>query len=129
MKTLHLIGRIIVGVYYVYSGLNHFIMLSNMAAYAGSKGVPLPTLAVIVAGLLLIIAGLSIGFGYKPKIGILALTIFFIPVTLIMHNFWAITDPMARIVQLTNFTKNFALLGSALIFLAIPEPWPYSVEK
>jgi len=25
--------------------------------------------------------------------------------------------------QLVNFTKNFALLGSSLMFLAIPRPW------
>ena len=30
--------------------------------------------------------------------------------------------------DLINFTKNCALLASSLMFLAIPEPWPYSVH-
>jgi hypothetical protein len=34
-----------------------------------------------------------------------------------------------RQIDLVNFTKNIALLGSSIMFLAIPRPWPYSVER
>jgi hypothetical protein len=30
--------------------------------------------------------------------------------------------------QQVNFLKNLALLGSTLMFLAIPRPWPYSAN-
>ena len=45
-----------------------------------------------------------------------------------MHNFWAITNPNQRLMEMTNFMKNMALLGSALMLVAVPQPWPYSVE-
>jgi hypothetical protein len=52
---------------------------------------------------------------------------FLLPVSFTMHNFWAIQDPMHKMGEMVNFTKNMALIGCALMFLAIPQPWPYSV--
>jgi uncharacterized membrane protein YphA (DoxX/SURF4 family) len=40
METLNLIGSIVVGLYFVFNGFNHFSQLNNMAGYAQSKGVP-----------------------------------------------------------------------------------------
>jgi hypothetical protein len=36
---------------------------------------------------------------------------------------------MMRQADIINFTKNIGLLGSTLMFLAVPRPWPYSVER
>jgi len=129
MKGLVLVGRIIVGAYYLFNALNHLVFApGQLAEYAASKGVPLPLLAVIVSGLLLLIGGLSILLGVFPRIGVLALVVFFLPVTFWMHDFWAIQDPQARMIQMVSFLKNLALMGSALIFLAIPEPWEPSLK-
>jgi uncharacterized membrane protein YphA (DoxX/SURF4 family) len=40
-----------------------------------------------------------------------AIVLFLLPVTLIMHAFWADHDPAKRQVDMINFTKNIALLG------------------
>jgi uncharacterized membrane protein YphA (DoxX/SURF4 family) len=53
--------------------------------------------------------------------------LFLIPVTVIMHNFWAL-EGMQRISELYSFLGNLALLGSALMFLAVPRPWPLSLD-
>jgi len=127
MAVAFLIGRIIVGLYYINSGIRHFTHLNMMAGYAGSKGVPLPKLAVPGSGALLVIGGLSLLLGYQPVIGIVAVVLFLIGVSPMMHNFWAVQDPMQKMAEMVNFTKNMALLGSALMFLAIPQPWAYSV--
>jgi len=127
MAVAFLIGRIIVGLYYINSGIRHFTHLNMMAGYAGSKGVPLPKLAVPGSGALLVIGGLSLLLGYQPVIGIAAVVLFLIGVSPMMHNFWAVQDPMQKMAEMVNFTKNMALLGSALMFLAIPQPWMYSV--
>ena len=127
MAVAFLIGRIIVGLYYISSGIRHFTHLNMMAGYAGSKGVPLPKLAVPGSGALLVIGGLSLLLGYQPVIGIAAVVLFLIGVSPMMHNFWAVQDPMQKMAEMVNFTKNMALLGSALMFLAIPQPWAYSV--
>jgi len=130
MDTVLLIGRIIVGVYYLFNAANHFNLFGQtdgLVGWASSKGVPQAKALVFVAGILLTIAGLSILTGILPLVGVIALVLFFIPVTYKMHNFWVETDGMAKWNQIHQFIKNVALLGSALMFLAIPTPWPLSI--
>jgi putative oxidoreductase len=126
--TAFLIGRIIVGAYYLYNAFNHFTHIPMMAGHAGSKGVPMPKAAIIASGLLLLIGGTSILLGCRPEIGVIAIVLFLVPVTVMMHNFWADTDPMQKMNNTINFAKNVALLGSALMYLGVPRPWPYSLH-
>src|SRR5437868_11257020 len=90
MELAFLIGRVIVGLYYCSSGIRHFTNLNMMAGYAGSKGVPFPKLGVPASGVLLLIGGLSILLGYQPLIGVIAIIIFLVPTSIMMHNFWAV---------------------------------------
>jgi len=129
MGEIFLAGRILLGGYYLFSAIHHFTDTAALARYAGAAGVPLPTLAVLVAGILLAIAGLSFILGIYPDVGIAALVLFLVPVTVMMHAFWADRDPTMRQMDIVNFTKNIGLLGSALMFAAIPRPWPYSLER
>jgi uncharacterized membrane protein YphA (DoxX/SURF4 family) len=119
METIVLyLGRIFFGGFFVFNGFNHFKMLDMMSGYAKSKGAPLPKLSVAVSGLLLLVGGVSVLFNVLPSIGLAALVLFLIPVTFIMHAFWKVQDPTAKMHEMVNFTKNLALLGAVLILLA-----------
>jgi len=128
MNIAFLIGRIIVGIFYLYNGLNHFLDFKDMVEFAKFKGVPLAEVGVVMSGLLLLIAGITLILGYFPEIGVASLMLFFVPVTFMMHNFWAVPYEQ-EMVEIVNFSKNFALMGSALMFLAIKKPWPFSIGK
>lgn len=128
MKVLFLAGRVLAGGFYIYSGVHHFLNLTSLTGYARMKGIPLADFAVPATGFLLLIAGFSFLLGYWPRIGIAAIVLFLGAVTPMMHAFWAEAEA-ARANDLGNFTKNLALLGSALMFLLIPRPWPLSLGK
>jgi uncharacterized membrane protein YphA (DoxX/SURF4 family) len=128
-KITFLLGRMVVGFFYLYAGINNFVHFDEAVGYAAFKGVPVTVLAVTLANILLLIAGLSILSGYRPVVGVLAVVLFMIPVTLLMHNFWAITDPQMAIAEMRSFLSNMGLAGSSLLFLAIPRPWPMSLNK
>ena len=127
MNTFLLFGRIILGGFFIYSGVNHFIKFGMMTQYAKMKGVPFPAVAQGVTGLMVLLGGLSIVFGIYPVAGIVLLVLFLVPVTFMMHNFWNLEDPQLRMTDKINFTKNLALLGAILMLLAIPSPWPLSL--
>ncbi len=119
MHTIVLyLGRILFGGYFIMSGYNHFAHLGMMAGYTQSKGVPAAKPAVIITGALLLIAGITTLLNYYPEVGLVALIIFLIPVTFLMHAFWKIQDPMAKMGERVNFFKNLALLGGAFLLLA-----------
>jgi len=62
MGEVFLAGRILVGGFYLFGAVHHFTDLGTLAAQAGALGVPLPELAVAVAGVLLAVAGLTLIF-------------------------------------------------------------------
>jgi putative oxidoreductase len=41
--------------------------------------------------------------------------LFLVPVTFIMHNFWAAKDPMTAQTEMVSFLKNLSMLGGALL--------------
>jgi len=126
-STIFLIGRLVLGGYFIFGGFNHFKMLTMMSGYAQSKGVPTPKAAVAFSGLLLLVGGLSILLGIYPTVGAIALVLFLAPVTFMMHAFWKVQDAQMKMGEQVNFMKNLALLGAVLMLLAIPQPWSSSL--
>ncbi len=116
--TVLYIGRVLFGVYFIFSGYNHFAQLGMMSGYAKSKGVPLAKASVAATGALLVLGGLSVLLNQFVVFGLVALAVFLIPVTFMMHSFWKLQDPMARMGDMVNFSKNLALLGAVLLLLA-----------
>jgi uncharacterized membrane protein YphA (DoxX/SURF4 family) len=129
MAQAFLVGRILAGCYYLVSAFNLFTNVGLMSRSAAAHGVPAPEAAVIVAGLLLLVGGASFLFGAFPEIGVSALVLFFVPVVVLRYAFWPDHDPIQQQRDLLNIGKDIALLGSALMSLAVPQPWPYSVER
>jgi len=123
-----LIGRVIVGGFFLMNGFNHFAQLNMMTGYAKSKGVPAPALAVGGSGVLLFLGGLSLLLGYHPTIGAALLVTFLLGVSFGIHNFWTVQDQQAKQVEMTNFLKNMAILGLLLMTVAIPRPWLMSIR-
>jgi uncharacterized membrane protein YphA (DoxX/SURF4 family) len=112
------LGRILFGGYFLFNAFNHFSRLEMMAGYAQSKGVPSAKLAVAWSGAFLAIGGISLLFNVLPVLGLAALVLFLAPVTFMMHAFWKVQEPMAKMGEMVNFTKNLALLGAVLVLLA-----------
>ena len=98
-KIASFVGRIVLGGFYLYYGINNFVDFAGMSGYAAFKGVPMPGLAVIIGAILLILGGLSVITGYRPVLGLVLLVLFLLPVTMLMHNFWTVTDPQMRVIE------------------------------
>ncbi len=132
-EMIFLAGRVVFSVFFLMSGYNHLTKTGMMAQYAGSQGVPAPTLAVAVTGLMLVAGGLSILLGFEPRWGALLLVAFLVPTAFIMHRFWGVADPMMAQNQMIHFWKNIVIAGGALMiyyFATVhPEPWPYSLGR
>ena len=124
-----LIGRIIAGGFFLMNGFNHFAKLNMMGRYAKSKGTFAPALSVGGTGVILLLGGASLLLGYHPTIGAALLVVFLLGVSFSIHNFWAIQEPQARMMEMGNFMKNMGLLGLVLMTVAIPRPWPMSLGR
>jgi len=113
LSSVGLLGRILYSAIFIMSGPNHF--KAETIGYAAAQGVPLATVAVPLSGIIALLGGLSIALGYRAKLGAWLIVLFLVPVTLMLHRFWGLSDPQATGLQLAMFMKNLSLLGAALI--------------
>ena len=111
---------------FLYSASGHFTAQS--IAYAAQAGVPFPEILVPFSGVLALVGGLSVLLGYKAKLGAWLLVLFLVPVTLTMHRFWGLDDPMQVMLQRGMFLKNVTILGGAL-FIAYFGAGPLSFDE
>lgn len=128
MNIAFLIGRIIFAIYWLTASFNHFKNIGHISEYAKAKGVPAPKVAVAGTGLMLLAGGLSILLGVYIDVGIVLLIIFLVWVSFWIHNYWSANDPQMRQNDMINFNKNMALVGTLLMLLLIPQPWPMSLR-
>ena len=126
MPIVVLLGRILYSFLFITSGFAHFQNRKMMAGYAQSKGVPAPGLMVLLSGAVELAGGLLVLSGYQARIGAWLLVLFLLPVSLSMHAFWKVLDPMQKTHERVNFFKNMALLGAALLIASFG-PGPYSL--
>ncbi len=128
MEYLFVLGRILYGGFFIKAGINHFMSLQMLSGYAGMKGVPMPKVAVMLSGLLIVVGGLLVVLGFHPRYGLASIILFLAPVSLMIHTFWSDADPMQKLNNQVNFEKNVALAGAALMMALIPQPWIMSVR-
>jgi putative oxidoreductase len=77
--------------------------------------VPLPHILVPLSGLTALAGGLSVLLGFQTRFEARLLVSFLVPVTMMMHNFWAVPDPATSQIEKATFIKNVAMLGGALV--------------
>ncbi len=109
------IGRVLFALIFIMSGFSHFS--SQTIAYAASQGVPAAGFFVPLAGVLAVVGGLGVAFGFQTRIAALLLVVFLVPVTFKMHAYWTVQDAMAAMGQRIHFMKNVSMLGAALFLI------------
>jgi putative oxidoreductase len=113
MRSIVPIARLLFVALFLMSAPGHF--QAQTIAYAAQQGVPFATILVPFSGLLALAGGLSVLLGWHARVSAWLLVAFLVPVTLAMHAFWNVPDPMTRMMQQAMFMKNLGLLGGALL--------------
>jgi len=113
MNFIFLVGRILFASVFLVRAVAHFS--ESAMCHAVDAGLPLPALLVPFGGILLLVGGLSVLFGYQARYGAWVLVIFLVPATFAMHKFWQVNDWYSNTMEQLCFWKNLALLGAALM--------------
>lgn len=114
--ALEWIGRVVFVALFITAGVNHLRNTKAIAGYAGSKGVPAPTAATAVSGVMLLGGGILILVRWHPIIGAAAIVAFLVPAAFMIHNYWTVTDPMAKAGEQAQFWKNITLAGATILY-------------
>jgi putative oxidoreductase len=109
------LGRALFAAIFILSGRAHFA--PQTIAYAAAQGVPAASFLVPLSGVLALAGGVMVLLGFRARLGAWLIVLFLVPVTLMMHRFWAATDPMMAGIQQAMFMKNLSMLGGALLLV------------
>ena len=130
MRYLVALERVFYSLIFIAGGPGHFS--HQEIAYAALRGVPIATILLPVSGIMAIVGGLSILLGFHGKVGAWLLALLLVPVTFMMHNFWAVKDPIMLQFQMAMFLKNISMFGAALFFTQVgtgPLIWSSNVRS
>src|SRR5512136_82070 len=106
-----LIGRILLVLIFLKSGVGKIENFQGTAQYMASHGMPYTNFFLVGAIFFELVGSITVIFGYFARFGALLLLIFLIPTTLIFHNIFA--DPKMMI----QFMKNVSMFGGLLVLL------------
>lgn len=106
---LTLVGRILVGIIFVMSGVNKILTPDATQQYMASHGLrTLTTVLYIVAIVVEIGAGACLVIGYQTRRASSLLLLFMIPTTLLFHTNFSDQN------QMIHFLKNLSMSGGLL---------------
>jgi len=114
-NTPSTLGRVLFAGGLALLAVRNLTNLDGRIGYADAKGVPAADKLVPASSGLLLGGSLGIGLWKLPKLAAGSVAAFFIGVTPVMHNFWAV-DSESRGEELTSFLQNLTLLGAAIAF-------------
>jgi len=114
------LARIIFAVPFGMFGIFHLMNSDNMAAMV-LDGWPLAKYLVLLTGLCLIAASVSIISGKMAMLAslLLALLLLIFDLTLHVPRIMAAEDEMSRMVPMIGFLKDTALMGGALVLAGV----------
>lgn len=117
MDVIFLVGRILFGLLFLAGSVAHLTDKGPMAAYAESRGVKPGRPAVLGSGVVILVGSVLVILGIWVDLGAILIGLFLLGAAFGMHNFWKETDAQSRQTEMTQFMKDIALLGGALILL------------
>ena len=116
--TIEIIGRVVLALLLVMSGVTHFTKMKMMVQMMSAKRMPMPGLMSAITGLVLIAGGLGIGFWFMPVISMWLIIGFLTLASLMVHDFWKMQGE-AKMQNMHHFMGNMMLAASLLILVSM----------
>jgi len=64
---------------------------------------------------MILAGGISVLLGVYMEVGTWLIVFFLVPTSYMMHDFWAVDDPVQKSVERAQFMKNVSMTGAALV--------------
>jgi putative oxidoreductase len=113
------IGRILIALIFVSSGIEKFIELGATASAIGSKGLPYPNVLAVLTAILEAFGGVLIIVGWQTRLVALTLAIFCAAAAFFFHDFWNMPSGQQYTNNMIHFMKNASIIGGFLMLCAV----------
>jgi len=98
------------------------VMLMHM------RHIPVASLLLALALVVMLLGSIALIFGYYTRQGALVLFAYTVVVTVLIHDYWRIYNPIDRSADFDLFIRNIAIAGG-LLFLVGMGPGPFAIDN
>jgi putative oxidoreductase len=116
-NPLNLIGRLALAAVFLPAGWSKLTDFGGTVGYIESVGLPLATLAALIAIVVEIAGGIALIIGFFTRGAAFALALFTLVASVLFHPYWAMAADQAFVQQLMFF-KNIGIFGGLLVLAA-----------
>jgi putative oxidoreductase len=123
-----LVGRILIGLIFLVSGVRKVMGFAGTVAYLTKLGFPAPEVMAVIALVIEIGGAILLIVGWRTRWAAWLLVLFVVVAAFAAHRFWEITDAGQFYNQMNHFLKNLSIVGG-LLYVATFGPGSASVDK
>jgi putative oxidoreductase len=107
------VGRVLIGGAFLFSGIRLLMSLPLVSGLLAAKRVPFPKLMAVAGGMFGVVMGLLAIAGFWLPAVALALAVFIVAATLMVHDFWN-EEGEQRFADLNAVISNVIIVGALL---------------
>lgn len=113
-RVLLLLGRGLLGLYFVGPGLQKIFAFEAMSQYMAAHDVPFISFLLVLTIIIQVGGGASLIVGYKTQLMAFILAGLTLVISIFMHNFWVMEEGLAKQHETQNFVKNMAIMAGLM---------------
>jgi putative oxidoreductase len=124
------IARVLIAIIFLLNALG-IIDQSRPVQEMIARGIPatVAPLAAWSGRIVEFAGGIALMFGFRQRLAALALAAFMVPATWVAHPFWIYFGTPELQLQLTNASKNLAIIGGLIFIASMAEVRPMGAES
>lgn len=123
-----LVGRFVLAWFFLGEALSYAHQWDGTIQLMTLKGIPVAPLLLAAAIIAMLLGGLALVLGFQTRYGAVMLFGFTVIVSVAMHDFWVISDPIARASDYEVFARNMAIAGGLLLLVGMG-PGPVAIDS
>ena len=112
------IGRLLLGLYFLYTGVTKIPSYDFMVEYMTLHNIPFVTILLPITILLQVVLGSMLITGYRIKESAIILAVLTLFINFGMHDFWNQYPNTDAGHELQNFVKNLGIFAGLLVMSA-----------
>ncbi|HEX3858107.1 MAG TPA: DoxX family protein [Pseudolabrys sp.] len=113
-----LVGRIVIAIIFLMSGIEKFMGLGETTAEIASKNLPVPNILAIAAAAAELGGGLLVVVGFQTRLAALGLALYTAIAAYFFHDFWHYPAGAEHTDNMIHFMKNMSIIGGFLMLAA-----------
>lgn len=119
LSILAIAARVLVGLIFVVIGVRLLLGRSLVAALLAQKRIPAPAFVTLAGAAIEIVLGLLMIAGIMPSLVSIAMAVFVVAATVMVHDFWRLKG-QRRAIEVNTVLTHTLVVGGLLAMAAYP---------